>query len=75
MTAVDNQDVSASPVEVAIILCSGCNGHGECNYNSTRSTSSSMFNLAVCVCNTGYDGNTSFYLNQATVLKVTTEVP
>nr|XP_022292249.1 mucin-4-like isoform X6 [Crassostrea virginica] len=57
VTAVDNQDVSASPVEVAIILCSGCNGHGECNYNSTRSTSSSMFNLAVCVCNTGYDGD------------------
>lgn len=57
VTAVDNQNVSASPVDVAIILCSGCNNHGDCNYNSTRSTASSMFNLASCVCYTGYDGN------------------
>lgn len=57
VTAVDNQNVSASPVDVAIILCSGCNSHGACNYNSTRSTTSSMFNLASCVCYTGYDGN------------------
>lgn len=57
VTAVDNQNVSASPVDVAIILCSGCNSHGDCNYNSTRSTTSSMFNLASCVCYTGYDGN------------------
>lgn len=57
VTAVDNQNVSASPVDVDIILCSGCNSHGDCNYNITRSSTSSMFKLASCVCYTGYDGN------------------
>lgn len=56
VTAVDNQNVSASPVDVDIILCSGCNSHGDCNYNITRSSTSSMFKLASCVCYTGYDG-------------------
>uniref|UniRef100_A0A8W8NDF3 Fibrillin-1 n=1 Tax=Magallana gigas TaxID=29159 RepID=A0A8W8NDF3_MAGGI len=57
VTAVDNQNVSASPVDVDIILCSGCNSHGDCNYNITRSSTSSMFKLASCVCYTGYDGD------------------
>lgn len=72
MTAVDNQNVSASPVDVDIILCSGCNSHGDCNYNITRSSTSSMFKLASCVCYTGYDGN---FNNKKNVIMVIKNIP
>ncbi|XP_078334851.1 uncharacterized protein LOC111121476 isoform X3 [Crassostrea virginica] len=56
ITVVDDKGAEASPLDVSIILCSGCNNHGDCSYNSTRPSSSELFKHAECICHTGYSG-------------------
>lgn len=56
-------------VDVDIILCSGCNSYGDCNYNIIRSSISSMFKLVSCVCYIGYDGNFNNKKNVIMVIK------
>jgi hypothetical protein len=56
VTVVDDKGEQAAPVDVAIVLCSGCSGNGDCNYNNIRSSGSDMFSYAECDCNMGYSG-------------------
>ena len=57
ISAIDDKQAQASPIDVEIIVCSGCSGHGSCVYNVTRDPDSeSQFNLATCDCNTGWQG-------------------
>ncbi|XP_061188930.1 uncharacterized protein LOC133197100 [Saccostrea echinata] len=56
VTVVDNKGEQAAPVDVAVILCSGCSGRGTCNYNDTLSSASELFKYAKCICDIGYTG-------------------
>ncbi|XP_060067948.1 mucin-like protein [Ylistrum balloti] len=56
LTAVDNYNISAPPLEVEIILCPGCSGNGTCNYTQTIPTTNDNFQYATCDCNIGYEG-------------------
>ena len=62
ISAIDDKQAQASPIDVEIIVCSGCNDHGTCVYNVTRDPDSeSQFNLATCDCNTGWQGLLFYY--------------
>lgn len=61
MTAIDNHGVEAAPLDVLIILCSGCNGNGECNYDITYNSEYELFKRATCDCHTGYTGTAFYY--------------
>uniref|UniRef100_A0A8W8N521 Fibrillin-1 n=1 Tax=Magallana gigas TaxID=29159 RepID=A0A8W8N521_MAGGI len=56
ITVVDDKGEEAAPIDVAIVLCSGCNDHGTCDYNTTRTSTSDMFKYAACNCTIGYSG-------------------
>ncbi|XP_069119594.1 uncharacterized protein [Argopecten irradians] len=56
LSAVDNYNFSAPPLEVQIILCPGCGSNGSCNYSRTIPTTDTNFLYAVCECDIGYEG-------------------
>ncbi|KAK3088019.1 hypothetical protein FSP39_013547 [Pinctada imbricata] len=56
ITAVDESSLQASPIDVWIVLCSGCSGNGECDFNQTIATSNPTFSFARCICKIGWSG-------------------
>jgi hypothetical protein len=56
LTAIDNHEVEASPLDILIILCTGCSGNGHCNYNITSNSENELFKRATCECDVGYTG-------------------
>ena len=68
VTAEDNNGATSATLDTVIVLCSGCNGRGQCNNSDTRSTNTPNFKYAKCVCNTGWSGNWCLFLrNRATL--------
>ncbi|XP_060596327.1 uncharacterized protein LOC132750377, partial [Ruditapes philippinarum] len=59
LVAVDNFQVQSALLVLDIILCTGCNGNGECVYTNTRTPDPAVqgFNLALCDCNDFYEGD------------------
>ncbi|KAL3857455.1 hypothetical protein ACJMK2_012125 [Sinanodonta woodiana] len=81
--AEDVAGVQSVPSEPEIVLCTGCNGHGICNFNiySENSQASAKFKYSVCVCDSpwsganceeDYDGCSSF---PCSTLRNCTDIP
>ena len=56
LLAEDDMGVQSPVFQVSINLCSGCNGHGSCDYNNVLSSEIAGFYKTVCECDTGYFG-------------------
>nr|XP_022290316.1 uncharacterized protein LOC111101946 isoform X2 [Crassostrea virginica]XP_022290324.1 uncharacterized protein LOC111101946 isoform X2 [Crassostrea virginica] len=57
LLAEDDMGVQSPVFQVSINLCSGCNGHGSCDYNNVLSSEIAGFYKTVCECDAGYFGN------------------
>ena len=57
MAVVDSKNLEAV-IDVVIVLCSGCNGHGTCNYTNIRAVAnnSDNFRYAACICEPYWEG-------------------
>ena len=63
VTAQDSDGLRAEAIEIEIILCSGCNNQGSCDYNNTRNQTNNYFKLSYCNCSTGYSGMYGYFSN------------
>ena len=54
---VDSRNLEAG-INVVMIVCSGCNGHGSCNYTDIRTITGTNdnFRYATCICEPYWDG-------------------
>lgn len=56
VTVVDEHNLTAEPIEVHVVLCSGCTNQGTCDYNTIRNQTYEYFKIAACNCNIGFTG-------------------
>jgi len=50
--------VEAAPVDVKILICTTCSGHGTCDSSSVRSGDTTlMHNVLACNCSSGWSGS------------------
>ena len=55
--AKDSKDAVSAMLVVVVEMCSGCDGHGTCNYDKlTASELTTNYKMAACECNVGYTG-------------------
>ena len=50
--------VQSPAFQVSINLCTGCSGHGRCDYENVHSTENSGSSKTACDCDLGYFGTT-----------------
>lgn len=54
--AVDDLGLSSPELDVTIVYCSQCNGHGTCDFELVREQSYDNFKYAVCNCTENWEG-------------------
>ncbi|XP_064597770.1 mucin-like protein, partial [Liolophura sinensis] len=63
ISAVDPKGADAPVQQVQVLLCSGCSGRGECDFNQTdasldaTSSNGTAFTVVPCSCNSGWIGD------------------
>ncbi|XP_078333705.1 uncharacterized protein LOC111101935 [Crassostrea virginica] len=57
LLAEDDMGVQSPVFQVSINLCSGCSGHGRCDYDDVLPTENAGSYKAACDCDLGYFGN------------------
>ncbi|XP_059159686.1 G surface protein, allelic form 168-like [Physella acuta] len=57
IVATDSKGISSEVIKMSITICSGCNGHGICNFTEILNQVSPYFTVVTCECNPGYDGD------------------
>ena len=60
LLAEDDMGVQSPAFQVSINLCSGCSGHGRCDYDDVLPTENAGSYKAACDCDLGYFGTTLF---------------
>jgi len=57
ITVIDDKGVEAPAIQVKILYCSKCSGHGTCDQSETRDGDNSQsYNYLLCHCNEGWTG-------------------
>ena len=59
---------SSPGVVINILLCTGCNGHGECSeVERDDQNQTEYFRYAECICEPQYDGNDVYFANDLNI--------
>ena len=61
VTVIDSKNVSAPILDIVLVVCSLCSGHGTCNTSVLREVHDNPnFKLATCQCEPYWAGQRSF---------------
>ena len=63
LNVVDDRNISSEEVDIIIVLCTGCNGHGACNQTDYRPDSTNDFKYATCNCEAYWTGKSLILVN------------
>ncbi|CAL1547951.1 unnamed protein product [Lymnaea stagnalis] len=56
IAVIDTRKLQSEIVKIPVVACNSCSRRGQCNFNATRKTTESSYDLATCVCDKGYSG-------------------